>query len=92
MNTYADAIRRQADDAPRAALPAVAKAMWSAFAAGQITEAEAEALSALIEVRQVIIPAGNISGEAHTGRDTPQERQNGPRTGVGLPTAHLRQP
>ncbi len=25
----------------------------------------------------------NISGEAHTGRDTPQERQNGPRTGVG---------
>lgn len=93
MNTYADAIRRQAEDAPRAALPAVAKAMWSAFAAGQITEAEAEALFALIEARSAkaetisvlrspVSGSGN-AGEAHTGRDTPQERQNRPRTGVG---------
>ncbi len=84
MNTYADAIRRQAEDAPRAALPAVAKAMWSAFAAGQITEAEAEALSALIEARQTKHETvSHLPGEAHTGRDTPQDRQNRPRTGVG---------
>ena len=82
MNTYADAIRRQVDDAPRAALPAVAKAMWSAFAAGQITEAEAEALTALIEARQTKHDTVSLSpGEAHTGRDTPQDSQNRPRTG-----------
>lgn len=84
MNTYADAIRRQADDAPRAALPAVAKAMWSAFAAGQITEAEAEALSALIEARQAKHETvSHLPGEAHTGRDAPQDRQNRPKTGIG---------
>ncbi len=84
MNTYADAIRRQVDDAPRAALPAVAKAMWSAFAAGQITEAEAEALSVLIEARQTKHETvSHLPGEAHTGRDTPQVRQNRPRAGGG---------
>lgn len=70
MNTYADAIRRQADDAPRAALPAVAKAMWSAFAAGQITEAEAESLSVLIEARQA-------SDTAQKRRQSPNPRGTG---------------
>jgi hypothetical protein len=50
---YADAIRRQAEEAPRAALPAVTAALWRAFAEGHVTEAEAEALSALVEARQV---------------------------------------
>ena len=90
MNTYADAIRRQAEDAPRAALPAVASAMWRAYAEGQITEAEAEALSALIEARR-------LSSAAHSGgqrpnptgtpaarvTDAPQDRENRPRTGTG---------
>lgn len=84
MNTYADAIRRQADDAPRAALPAVASALWRAFAEGQVTEVEAEALSALIEARQTKHETvSHLPGEAHTGRDTPQDRQNRQRTGVG---------
>jgi hypothetical protein len=48
---YADAIRRQAEDAPRAALPAVTAALWRAFGDGHVTEAEAEALSVLIEGR-----------------------------------------
>lgn len=89
MNTYADAIRRQADDAPRAALPAVAKAMWSAFAAGQITEAEAEALSALIEARQVKsetvshLRSPDPGGSMSDNPISPQDRQRSPRTGVG---------
>lgn len=90
MNTYADAIRRQADDAPRAALPAVAQAMWSAFAAGQITEAEAEALSALIEARRLASCAHNggqipnPTGTCAVGMiDALQDRQRSPRTGAG---------
>ncbi len=42
---YADEIRRWAGEAPQAALPAVAAALWRAFGDGQVTEAEAEALS-----------------------------------------------
>jgi hypothetical protein len=50
---YAEEIRRQAEAAPRAALPEVAKALWQAFGEGKVTEAEAEALSALIDVRSL---------------------------------------
>lgn len=53
---FADAIRRQAEDAPRAALPAVAAALWRALANGQITEGEAETLSALIDARRIGSP------------------------------------
>ncbi len=49
---YADEIRRRAEEAPQAALPAIATALWRAFGDGQITEAEAEVLSGLIEARQ----------------------------------------
>ncbi len=56
---YADAIRRQAEDAPRAALPAVTAALWRAFGEGHVTEAEAEVLSALIEARQVSSKSGS---------------------------------
>ena len=49
---YAYEIRRQAEAAPRAALPAVASALWKAFGEGHLSEAEAEALSGLIEARQ----------------------------------------
>ncbi|MCJ2109976.1 helix-turn-helix domain-containing protein [Methylobacterium sp. E-025] len=55
---YAYEIRRQAEAAPRAALPAVASAMWKAFGAGHLSEAEAEALSSLIEARQVSSGSG----------------------------------
>ncbi|MCJ2103827.1 hypothetical protein MKK70_00210 [Methylobacterium sp. E-041] len=51
---FADEIRRQAEAAPRAALPALAAALWRAFAEEQVSEAEAEALSALIEERKAI--------------------------------------
>ena len=52
---YADEIRRQAEAAPRAALPAVTAALWRAYGDGKVTEAEAEALSGLIEGRRVVL-------------------------------------
>jgi len=49
---FAEEIRRAAEVAPRVKLPEVAALLWRAFGAGQVTEAEAEALSNLIEVRK----------------------------------------
>ena len=93
MNTYADAIRRQVEDAPRAALPAVSSALWRAYAEGHVSEAEAETLSVLINVRQLtqVRPAGSDTERqlnqtrilATRQPDTPQDRQNRPRTGTG---------
>ena len=51
---YAYEIRRQAEAAPRAALPAVAvRAVEGVRRRAPVTEAEAEALSGLIEARQM---------------------------------------
>ena len=50
---FADEIRRAVEAAPRVKLPDVAALLWRAFGAGQVTEAEAEALSNLIEARKV---------------------------------------
>lgn len=51
---FAEEIRRAAETAPRAGLPAVSALLWKAFAAGGVSEAEAEALSVLIEARKVV--------------------------------------
>lgn len=51
---FADEIRRAAEAAPRVKLPEVTALLWRAFGAGQITEAEAEELSALIENRRAV--------------------------------------
>ncbi|MCJ2023974.1 helix-turn-helix domain-containing protein [Methylobacterium sp. J-067] len=85
---FVEEIRRQAEAAPRAALPAVSSAMWRAYAEGQITEGEAETLAALIEARQVktaiFADLSNVGrDEAHTVRHTPQDRQRSFRTGTG---------
>ena len=51
---FADEIRRAAEAAPRMKLPDVAALLWRAFGAGQVTEAEADALSNLIEARKLV--------------------------------------
>lgn len=53
---FADEIRRAAEAAPRMKLPEIAALLWRAFGVGQVTEAEAEALSNLIEARKVVPP------------------------------------
>ena len=49
---FADEIRRAVEAAPRVKLPEVAALLWRAYGEGQITEAEAEALSIRIEARK----------------------------------------
>lgn len=51
---FADELRRAAEAAARVELPAVSALLWKAFAAGSVTEAEAEALSGLIEARRAV--------------------------------------
>jgi len=51
---FVDELRRAASVAARVELPAVSAALWKAFAAGSVTEAEAEALSGLIEARKAV--------------------------------------
>ncbi|WP_157862065.1 hypothetical protein [Methylobacterium sp. Leaf361] len=63
----AEEIRRAAQAAPLARLCEVSAALWKAFGAGGVTEAEAEELSTLIEARRAV-PLSN-SGEG---------RQSGP--------------
>ena len=85
---YADAIRRQAEDAPRSALPAVTAALWRAFGEGHVSEAEAEALSVLIEGRQAsgfgrsTEQGSNLGGTMQLG-DAAKDRQNSFRRTVG---------
>ena len=76
---FADAIRQQAEAAPRAALPAVTTALWRALANEQVTEAEAETLAALIEARQVKSETVSHSPSAETSSGRP----GSPRMGVG---------
>lgn len=72
---YAEEIRRQAETALRAALPAVTAALWRAFGEGKVSEAEAENLSAMIEARRT----------SETGR-SPGQRPNPTGTGAGAVT------
>lgn len=74
---FADAIRRQVEDAPRAALPAVAAALWRALANGQVTEAEAETLSALIDARRLVV------GRTHNQNPSEAQVSRSPELGSG---------
>ena len=55
-----DQIRAAAMAAPRMKLPDVAAVLWRAYGAGQVSEAEAEELSALIEARKAL-PAASAA-------------------------------
>ncbi len=81
---FVDQIRERAEAAPRAALPAVAAALWKAFAEGHISEAEAEVLAALIEARQARQPLISPNQATSTGPaspNAPQDRAGRSRTG-----------
>ncbi len=60
---FADEIRAAVMSAPRVKLPEVAAVLWRAYAAGHVSEAEAEELSALIETRKVV-PAAPVAAVA----------------------------
>lgn len=79
---FADEIQRALEAAPQGGLPAIAAVLWKAFAAGQVSEAEAEALSAAIELRKA-------SGNA-VQREQPPKAPGCARRAVGSrPRSHL---
>lgn len=78
---FADHLRSAIEAAPRITLPAITAQLWRAFGEGHVTEAEAEALSALIEARQPLSPSQPASATGPTSPDAPQDRVRSPRTG-----------
>jgi hypothetical protein len=76
--TYAEEIRRQAETAPRAALPAVTALLWRAYGEGKVTEAEAEALSVLIEGRRA-------ATSSHSAGQSPNPTGTGGGEGTAAP-------
>src|SRR4051812_15326427 len=51
---FAEQLRRAVGASPRVELPAVSGLLWKAYAAGQVTEAQASELSDLIESRRAL--------------------------------------
>jgi CRP-like cAMP-binding protein len=51
---FVDELRRAVEAAPRLELPKVAQLLWRAYAAGQVTEAEASEISERIETRRAM--------------------------------------
>src|SRR3954462_2147503 len=51
---FAEQLRRAVEASPRCELPKVSALLWKAYAAGHVTEAEAQALSDLIEARRAL--------------------------------------
>ena len=78
---YVYEIRRQAEAAPRAALPVVASALWRAFGDGHLSETEAETLSGLIEARQAGVGKGMV--EIAIPSDASPDRTGSPRRRTG---------
>src|SRR5215203_6344982 len=63
---FVEQLRRAVEASPRAELPAVSALLWKAYAAGQVTEAEASALSEDIEARKVL-PAAQKPAQRRFG-------------------------
>jgi hypothetical protein len=51
---FVDELRRAVEASPRVELPKVAQLLWRAYAAGQVTEAEASEISERIETRKTM--------------------------------------
>src|SRR5215210_5582714 len=51
---FVEQLRRAVEASPRVELPKVSALLWKAFAAGQVSEAEASALSDLIQARRAL--------------------------------------
>src|SRR5215207_2318891 len=63
---FVDELRRAVEASPRAELPAVSGLLWRAYAAGQVSEAEAQALSEAIELKRAI-PAPQKPAQRRVG-------------------------
>jgi hypothetical protein len=90
---FADEIRRAIEASSRITLPAVTALLWRAYGEGKVTEAEAEALSVLIEARTTVTVSSGRSADGQASNptrtafavisDIPSDPQRRPRTGAG---------
>ena len=86
---FADELRRAIQSAPTSSLPDVARALWGALAGGQITEGQAETLSAEIDARRVspaAAPAARRVGSRPRSPASLERRRRWAASG-GLPVA-----
>ncbi len=63
---FAEQLRRAVEASPRVELPKVSALLWKAYAAGQVSEAEASALSEAIELRRAL-PASQKPAQRRLG-------------------------
>ena len=82
---FADHLRAAIETAPRITLPTIATQLWRAFGEGHVSEAEAEALAALIEARQALRSPNPATSTAPPAPDAPQDRARSPRTARRAP-------
>ncbi|MCJ2134967.1 GntR family transcriptional regulator [Methylobacterium sp. J-026] len=86
---FADEIRRAIEAADRITLPSITALLWRAYGEGKVTEAEAEALSGLIEARQTKSETVSHLRSPNPGTSNARpegissDRVGSPRTGVG---------
>jgi hypothetical protein len=85
---FADEIRRAIEAASRITLPQVTALLWRAYGEGKVTEAEAEALSGLIETRTDAPAARRLPADLRLSPEaefplTTQDRAGSPRRAVG---------
>src|SRR5215212_6941512 len=87
---FVEQLRRAVEASPRAELPAVSALLWKAYAAGQVSEAEASALSEAIEARKARPAAGGIAASItrFSGETSALGRRWGSATCSGEPV-HL---
>src|SRR3954470_5291360 len=71
---FAEQLRRAVEASPRVALAKVAGLLWRAYAAGQVTEAQASELSDLIETKRSIPALSRAREPLHGRRDRRLER------------------
>ncbi|MGC5781759.1 transcriptional regulator [Methylobacterium sp. NFXW15] len=83
---FADHLRRAIAAAPRAALADVARGLWAAVANGQVSEEEAEILSAEIDARRIVpaAPATRRGGSRPRSPSSLERRRRWAASG-GMP-------
>jgi hypothetical protein len=90
---FVEQLRRAVEASPRAELPTVSALLWKAFAAGQVSEAEASALSEAIELKRAL-PAPQKPAQRRFGsrpktrfsrKAPPLGRLRGHAAGLGEP-------
>src|SRR5690349_20272166 len=79
---FVDDLRRAVEASPRVELTKVSALLWKAYAAGQVSEAEASALSEAIEARRAL-PAAPKPVQRRLGSRPRSPRQHGATPAVG---------